>query len=155
MYEWVEVVQLPETTLRHVIHLQVLDNHQTVSFVKKKSLSNFFWDNKKLWSLHHPSFFFQQRCDTVGWLVGWNTVDAWMAGAAAAGRQPSTLGVAGYFGWLDRIFRSTYQRTRQPTCGSIRWPENLCLRNSMGFWSHKGNRNCFFFLNGLPSFFFK
>lgn len=65
--------------LRDVIHLQVLNNHKTMSFVTKKSLSIFFGQQKTVKPLPSP-FFFKQRCDTVGWLVA--TVDAWMAGAA-------------------------------------------------------------------------
>ena len=48
-----------------------------MSFVKKNHSPIFFWTTKKLWSRYHPRFFFKQRCDTVGWLVGTPLMLGW------------------------------------------------------------------------------
>lgn len=120
----------------------------------KKDHSPFFLDNKKLWSLYHPRFF-KQRCDTVGWLQHRWCLDGSEPRRAAF----HPLGVARYFGRLDRIFRSTYQRTRQPTMGNPMTRKSL-FEKLMGFLSRKETEIVFlfivylhFFLNKMSSLF--
>ena len=121
-----------------------------MSFVKKKSLSIFFWDKKTRKPLPSPFFISKDVTPLVGWLQP--LMLGWLEPRRAAFHP---LGVAGYFGWLDRIFRSTYQRTRQPTCGSnLMTRKSLFETNSWDFWVTR-KQNLFFFHLLFTFIFFK